>query len=734
MNQNQLREYLFQQDLAHQKEMDKLIRDAQPKKINDDYKLKLIKPPIITRDLITPEYMAEKQLLDLSLDQQMQNMIKRANYAVDGKTPEAMKSSVTDEMIADYKKEVMKPIEIGGKFHLYRPVEIPPIPKPIPKPYSHGGAEITERQVRNDLNNMFRSKNAFEDALDKLHDDKKDLEDKFTFFSSKPPTTFDETARRNELKALTVDKQLVPILTSLGGSRGKSNKTDIIDKIINLEKGSFIPTAVSTTKIEAQLKQVDADIQYCIDEIAKIEADSTTLIAIYQDQANVDEENKLKIIEYENTIKQQAQEALTDFNRLNQGKTQVARQPNESDEDFIQRLKDMGNIFIDPADMEKQIQTEILMKAKKNILELTNDYSKAESVTRMLNNEERFRMNKTFPQLKKKYSEEFGLNNKDLDDVEMTQFIKNEVERTQSLITPKVLGPGPAPAPVLEATPEVSNEKIKNLKTQMKQFPKADFEQIIDELNAEDPNRNLLKGTVKEMVNQLNSADLYDASKFRTLLKMPNVATTVFPAVPTFPDVPTTTINNPLAADYVPPDLTKEQYDEYAGLVGDLFGSGLKSQVFPQKFIFGKIAIDLNKLFYQNILSIKKHNGQKIIGHRNKKVSDNFIDVIFKMIDDKPITQSDLKNIKDERLIYDNLIVQSGLNKSKKIPTTIEQTSQEMKNRLGLLVGEIEAGNSNKKLLEELHELLFKMVRVYLISKSAATTYYNNIKKEFFPF
>jgi len=131
-------------------------------------------------------------------------------------------------------------------------------------------------------------------------------------------------------------------------------------------------------------------------------------------------------------------------------------------------------------------------------------------------------------------------------------------------------------------------------------------------------------------------------------------------------------------------------------------------------------------------LSIKKHNGQKIIGHRNKKVSDNFIDVIFKMIDDKPISQSDLKNINDERLIYDNLIVQSGLNKSKKIPTTIEKTSQEMKNRLGLLVGEIEAGNSNKKLLEELHELLFKMVRVYLISKSAATTYYNNIKKEFF--
>ena len=55
-----------------------------------------------------------------------------------------------------------------------------------------------------------------------------------------------------------------------------------------------------------------------------------------------------------------------------------------------------------------------------------------------------------------------------------------------------------------------------------------------------------------------------------------------------------------------------------------------------------------------------------------------------------------------------------------------------MKKRLGLLTGEIEAGNSNKSLLTELHELLFKMVRIHLISKSAATKYYNNLKDQFF--
>jgi hypothetical protein len=46
-------------------------------------------------------------------------------------------------------------------------------------------------------------------------------------------------------------------------------------------------------------------------------------------------------------------------------------------------------------------------------------------------------MNKAFPMIKKDYSEKFGINNKNLDDVEMAQFIKNKIEAGQALITPK---------------------------------------------------------------------------------------------------------------------------------------------------------------------------------------------------------------------------------------------------------------------------------------------------------
>ena len=161
-------------------------------------------------------------------------------------------------------------------------------------------------------------------------------------------------------------------------------------------------------------------------------------------------------------------------------------------------------------------------------------------------------------------------------------------------------------------------------------------------------------------------------------------------------------------------------------------GGGIAHKILPSSFVFGRIKIDLNKLFYRNILSIKDRKGKQINGQMNKHVSDNFVEVIFKILEDRPITKTDLKNIHNERILYDNLIVQSGIHKSKNIPTTIEDTAPEMKNRLGLITGEIEAGNSNVALLKELPDLVFKMAQINLISRSAATNYYNNIKKNYF--
>jgi hypothetical protein len=109
--------------------------------------LKLLKPIRINTDLLTgtPEYQAQKQLSDLELDQQINNTIKVAIYSAEDKPPKKYTNAVTQEMIDEYKKEVMKPIDVNGKKFLYRSVDVPPIVKPVPTPFR--GVERTEAEA-----------------------------------------------------------------------------------------------------------------------------------------------------------------------------------------------------------------------------------------------------------------------------------------------------------------------------------------------------------------------------------------------------------------------------------------------------------------------------------------------------------------------------------------------------------------------------------------------------------
>jgi hypothetical protein len=355
-------------------------------------------------------------------------------------------------------------------------------------------------------------------------------------------------------------------------------------------------------------------------QILKNETDLGALDADYENFERTNEENTIEQNKVNNERRLLATDTLNTFNRLNQGRVQIQREPQETDDQLLARLDKLGQIPVDAADVENQI----LVKAKKNILELTPDLTVGELVLKKLSPDEQHVMNKIFPKIKKNFNDSFGLNNKSLSDSDITQFILNEISNN--------------------------------------------------------------------------------------------------PLQPTSTPTPPPTTTSSLSAS-----APEEKASELV-----ITGDGLPHRVLPSKFVFGKIKIDLNKLFYRNILSITDNKGKQMNGYPNKRVSDNFVDVIFKILENKTITKSDLKNIHSERILYDNLIVLSGIHKSKSIPTTIEDTAPEMKNRLGLIVGEIEAGNSNKELLKELHELLFKMSQINLISRSAATKYYNNIKSEFF--
>ena len=51
----------------------------------------------------------------------------------------------------------------------------------------------------------------------------------------------------------------------------------------------------------------------------------------------------------------------------------------------------------------------------------------------------------------------------------------------------------------------------------------------------------------------------------------------------------------------------------------------------PNKCEFGKLIILLNKLYHNNILSVKDKNGINVQGIPNSQVGDKFVDIIMKI-------------------------------------------------------------------------------------------------------
>jgi len=270
-------------------------------------------------------------------------------------------------------------------------------------------------------------------------------------------------------------------------------------ELIEKEKESYVATKVGKTEagLQGDLRLFQGLID---DETAKILAAETELRALDGEYAAYQRKKEENLIE-ENKIESErrllATDTLNTFNRLNQGRVQIQREPQETDEELLIRLESLGKIPVDSSDVENQI----LAKAKKNILELTSDVTKGEIVLKSLSSDEQHIMNKIFPKIKKNFSETFGLNNKSLSDADITQFIQNEIS------------------------------------------------------------------------------------------------------------------NNPIQVKVKPVEAgAEESKADAAPTVEETKGEGLPHRVLPSKFVFGKIKIDLNKLFYRNILSITDGKGKQING------------------------------------------------------------------------------------------------------------------------
>ena len=159
--------------------------------------------------------------------------------------------------------------------------------------------------------------------------------------------------------------------------------------------------------------------------ITNIETDLTALNAEHEAFLRNIEENEVLFNKIDNESRLLANDALNTFNRLNQGRVQIQREPQETDAELMKRIEDLGKIQADPSDIKNQI----FDKAKKNVSQLTPDMTKTELVLKDLSSDEQHMMNKIFPKIKKKFVETFGAKNKDITENDISEFILDQISR-----------------------------------------------------------------------------------------------------------------------------------------------------------------------------------------------------------------------------------------------------------------------------------------------------------------
>ena len=80
----------------------------------------------------------------------------------------------------------------------------------------------------------------------------------------------------------------------------------------------------------------------------------------------------------------------------------------------------------------------------------------------------------------------------------------------------------------------------------------------------------------------------------------------------------------------------------------------------------------------------------------------------------------------NEKEIYDRLIYLANLNKL--LPHTKDKTIQELKHRMKLIEGELEAGNDNLSLFKELYKIAHTLNQFKVITKKQLTMYLDQFK------
>jgi len=507
---------------------------------------------------------------------------------------------------------------------------------------------------------------------------------------------------------------------------------------LSAQRTDLLPLAADYPILKTERNAITTDIQQKEKDIVAKEQE------IGQIKQNI-VENKDEIQKVNNINKDITRKYTDTFNMANRDRYSVQQDPNEGDQEYINRIKLIEKNTYDPNIFQEKAFNEGNLKLMSNLRNSLRDEVKISEIVKAFNHEEVFIINTNWNTIQEQLEIKFGINNPNKTVNSYVAEIRDIVDKLQNKQYGTILSAvstastklASATAPTVgvydiphtDSTPSdfVFNVVNNSLYIGNKKRKKAIWVKI-GNLNRDFIMFSNTTNVEKEFrAFKYTPTGNYSFKKIMEILGLnldDDIRLQLFG--PYGHGFVTKDMFNFLKATHgLNPEGGKKFEEDHE----TMYGWGLNKEAITKHAKFGKNIILLDKLCYKNILSIKDKKMHSVEHLPNVKVSDTLADIIVNMCKNEYPTKQTLDTLSSsEKQLFDLLLYVSGLRKSKHVNKT-ENTAakdaniKELKQRFKIVEAEIQAGNNNPIVKAELKEIINKLVLYNVISQNNGKKY-----------
>ena len=456
--------------------------------------------------------------------------------------------------------------------------------------------------------------------------------------------------------------------------------------------------------------------------------------------AQIREENHGKIQGYKDTL-----------NLLNKGQFNTQQEFGETDDDYLNRLRNNAEIEV-PQEQAEDMVFLTNSRFRKNMKTLLRSNTIIEQLLNTISNLDKLEINKRFAYFKNEFEKIFGLNNNQINVQDILNFIEKfkskfvekqekkndelnfDMENNEEDEENRVKEDEEYPK---EINIRIKRRKIKNqtpIKTQEEhdqehrpfEYPEEEhrpftYTFLDEKFHFYIAVKNNLKNlTYKFLVSESGQKGSFIEIKEKDYKQRAIVQDLYADLMTTFGTRSKSELAKRIAMQH--PECVIKYEDTIKHGRNQPVGYGIKSDIKSKYAQLGRYQVNLQSLYYKNFFKLYSMNGDKV-GDRGVKVSDLFVRLICQLVEGKKPSHEEIHLLPSTELHLFNWTIQKCGLKSKHSSVSLNLTVNELKKRLELLEGEISIGNDNPEILKEIINILHHLKDFNVISNKKIKNY-----------